>query len=49
MNMKTRSYHITNLGSFAPQHIEDVNGYVVYHDSPRAPIRECYGCYLPPQ
>jgi hypothetical protein len=33
--MKTRSYHISNLGSYAPYHIADNNGYVTYHDSDR--------------
>jgi hypothetical protein len=33
--MKTRSYHISNLGSYAPSHIADNNGYVTYHDSDR--------------
>lgn len=33
--MKTKSYHISNLGSYAPSHIADNNGYVTYHDSIR--------------
>jgi len=33
--MKTNSYHISNLGSYAYSHIADSNGYVTYHDSPR--------------
>jgi len=35
IKMKTRSYHISNLGSYAPSHIADSNGYVTYHDSDR--------------
>jgi hypothetical protein len=30
--MNTRSYHISNLGSYAPRGI-DTNGYVTYHVS----------------
>lgn len=33
--MKKQSYHISNLGSYAPSHIADKDGYVSYHDSPR--------------
>lgn len=33
--MKTKSYHISNLGSFAPSSATVENGYVTYHDSPR--------------
>jgi hypothetical protein len=33
--MKTKSYHISNLGSFAPSAATVENGYVTYHDSPR--------------
>lgn len=33
--MKTRTYHITNLGSFAPRGCAGQDGYVIYHDSPR--------------
>lgn len=33
--MQTKTYHITNLGSYAPSGIADVNGYVTYHASPR--------------
>lgn len=33
--MKTKSYHISNLGSYAPSQIADSNGYVTYHDSER--------------
>lgn len=33
--MKTKSYHISNLGSYATSGIADNNGYVTYHDSPR--------------
>lgn len=33
--MKTKSYHISNLGSFAPSSANVENGYVTYHDSPR--------------
>jgi hypothetical protein len=32
--MKTKSYHKSNLGSFAPA-ISTNDGYIVYHDSPR--------------
>jgi len=32
--MKTKSYHKSNLGSFAPS-ISTNDGYIVYHDSPR--------------
>ncbi len=33
--MKTKTYHITNLGSFAPRGCAGRDGYVIYHDSPR--------------
>lgn len=33
--MKTKSYHISNLGSFAPSAATTEDGYVTYHDSPR--------------
>ena len=34
--MKTKTYHITNLGSFSPRGITtDSAGYVTYHDSQR--------------
>lgn len=32
--MRTKSYHKSNLGSFAPS-ISTNDGYIVYHDSPR--------------
>ena len=32
--MKTKSYHVSNFGKFAPA-ISSNDGYVVYHDSPR--------------
>lgn len=35
MKMKTRTYHITTLGSFAPHGCAGNDGYVIYHDSPR--------------
>lgn len=34
-HMKTKSYHISNFGRFAPTSAADVNGYVTYHDSDR--------------
>ena len=34
--MKTKSYHISNLGSYAPRAaVADPEGYVTYHDSAR--------------
>lgn len=33
--MKTKHYHISNLGSFGHSIPTDANGYVTYHDSPR--------------
>jgi len=33
--MKTKTYHITNLGSFAPRGIAGQDGYVICHDSKR--------------
>lgn len=33
--MKTRSYHISNFGRYAPIHIADASGFVTYHDSDR--------------
>lgn len=34
--MKTKSYHHTDLGSYAPSGAtRDSQGYIVYHDSPR--------------
>ena len=33
--MKTKTYHVTNLGSFAPTGLADNEGYVRYHVSPR--------------
>lgn len=33
--MKIKSYHVSNLGSFAPRECAGNDGYVVYHDSPR--------------
>jgi len=33
--MKTKSYHISNFGSFAPAGATERDGYVAYHDSDR--------------
>lgn len=33
--MKTRAYHISNLGSFGASVPTGRDGYVTYHDSPR--------------
>lgn len=33
--MKTRTYHISNFGSFAPAGVECVDGYVTIHESIR--------------
>jgi len=33
--MKTKSYHISNFGSFAPAGATARDGYVTYHDSDR--------------
>jgi hypothetical protein len=33
--MKTKTYHITNFGSFAPSGVDAVDGYVTIHDSAR--------------
>jgi len=33
--MKTRTYHISTLGRFAPRGCAGQDGYVIYHDSPR--------------
>jgi len=33
--MKTKTYHLSNLGSFAPSGVTNNGGYVTYHDSPR--------------
>jgi hypothetical protein len=33
--MKTRTYHVSNFGSFRPNAVADTEGYVTYHDSPR--------------
>ncbi len=33
--MTTATYHVSNLGSYAPSGIADNNGYVTYHKSPR--------------
>lgn len=33
--MKTKTYHVSNLGSFGGVVSPDANGYVTYHDSPR--------------
>lgn len=33
--MKTKTYHVMNLGCFAPVGLADAEGYVTYHDSPR--------------
>lgn len=35
MKIKTRTYHITTLGSFAPRGCSGNDGYVICHDSPR--------------
>lgn len=34
MTYKTNSYHVSNLGKFAPREIADKDGFVLYHDSP---------------
>lgn len=35
-NMKTKSYHVSNLGSYAPPGAtQNGQGYITYHDSPR--------------
>lgn len=31
--MKTKTCHVSNFGAFAPTEIQNVNGYVTYHDS----------------
>lgn len=33
--MRTKTYHISNLGSFAPGGLADSSGFVTYHDSER--------------
>ena len=33
--MKTRTYHISNFGSFAPAGVDCVDGYVTIHESTR--------------
>lgn len=33
--MKTKKYHQSNLGSYAPTQVADSYGYITYHDSPR--------------
>lgn len=33
--MRTKSYHISNLGSYAPHGCADFAGFVIYHESPR--------------
>jgi hypothetical protein len=33
--VKTKSYHVSNFGSFRPAAVTDTEGYVTYHDSPR--------------
>jgi hypothetical protein len=33
--MKTKSYHVSNFGSFGGGVRADAEGYVTYHDSPR--------------
>jgi hypothetical protein len=33
--MKIKRYHISNLGSFAPSHLANNDGYVAYHASGR--------------
>jgi hypothetical protein len=33
--MKTKTYHISHFGEFAPHHLADSRGFVTYHDNPR--------------
>ena len=33
--MKTKTYHVSNFGSFAPANVDAVDGYVTIHDSDR--------------
>ena len=33
--MKTRTFHATNMGRFAPTYLADNNGYITIHDSTR--------------
>ena len=33
--MKTKSFHHSNMGSYAPRGYADNEGYITYHDSPR--------------
>jgi hypothetical protein len=33
--MKTKKIHASVFGWFAPTHLEDEEGYIVFHDSPR--------------
>lgn len=33
--MKTKSYHVSNFGSFGGGVVADTEGYVTIHDSPR--------------
>ena len=33
--MNKRTYHVSNLGQFAPNEIADADGYVTRHDHPR--------------
>ena len=35
MNLKTRSFHASNMGSFSPTYLADQDGYITIHDSPR--------------
>jgi hypothetical protein len=33
--MKTKTYHISTMGNYAPRGCAGTDGYVIYHDSPR--------------
>jgi hypothetical protein len=33
--MKTKTFHATNMGRFAPTYLADGNGYITIHDSTR--------------
>ena len=33
--MKKHTYHVSNLGQYAPHEIADADGYVTRHDHPR--------------
>jgi hypothetical protein len=33
--MKTKTFHATNMGRFAPTYLADNNGYITIHDSTR--------------